>query len=468
MYKGKYSDPSTASPAPRKKSIAGTVIFYVFYVLLILAFVVGISYAMNILRDWLVRFEASQPNYKCEEVFTDLFSDPDWEKIYELSGTEDTTFENSAAYEAYMTQKVGDRKLTYLETSAGLSGGKKYIVRLGDEKIATFTLRSEEVSQTEIPQWELGSVEIFFKRTHSVIVEKLPEQTIYINGVALDDSYTIRTLETVAEDYLPEGNHGYRLVQQQVTDLLTAPEVTVANADGTTTVLSPDPDTGIYRMPVSVMEASNAEKQLALNAIHAYAKYMIRAAGLDAVKACFDTNSEIYDVIRNYEAWTMQSYDSYTFTDPEYSDFYRYSDSLFSIRVKLQLNVKRYNGSIKPYELNSTLFMQKNDAGQWLAIDMTNADVQEVIEHVRLTFIDGENVLRSELIRSDVPQLTLPTVTPPEGKALEGWVLQEDDGNGKITLTVVFYDDGSSTVNLPHGVALQPMTLYTHYKEAGK
>ena len=142
MYKGKYADPSTASPAPRKKSIAGTIIFYVFYVLLILAFVVGISYAMNILRDWLVRFEASQPNYKCEEVFTDLFSDPDWEKIYELSDTEDTTFENSAAYEAYMTQKVGDRKLTYLETSAGLSGGKKYIVRLDDEKIATFTLRS--------------------------------------------------------------------------------------------------------------------------------------------------------------------------------------------------------------------------------------------------------------------------------------------------------------------------------------
>ena len=468
MYKGKYADPSAANPPPRKKSIAGTVIFYVFYVLLILAFVVGISYAMNILRDWLIRFEASQPNYKCEEVFTDLFSDPDWEKIYELSGTEDTNFEDKAAYEAYMTQKVGDRKLTYLETSAGLSGGKKYIVRLGDEKIATFTLRSEEVAQNEIPQWELGTVEIFFKRTHSVIVEKLPEQTIFINGVALDDSYTIRTLETVAEGYLPEGNHGYRLVQQQVTGLLTAPEVTVANADGTTTVLTPDPETGIYRMPVSVMEASDTEKQLALNAIHAYAKYMIRAAGLDAVKACFDTNSEIYDVIRNYEAWTMQSYDSYAFTDPEYSDFYRYSDSLFSIRVKLQLNVKRYNGSIKPYELNSTLFMQKNDAGQWLAIDMTNADVQEVIEHVRLTFIDGETVLRSELIRSDVPQLTLPTVTPPEGKVLEGWVLQEDDGSGKITLTVVFYDDGSSTVNLPHGVALQPMTLYTHYKEAGK
>lgn len=467
MYKGKYSDPAAAKPAPRKKSIAGTIVFYVFYVLLILAFLVGISYAMNLLRDWLVRFEASQPNYKCEEVFTELFSDPDWEKIYELSGTEDTTFEGKSAYKAYMTQLVGDRELTYLETSAGLSGGKKYIVRLGDDKIATFTLRSEEVAQTEIPQWELGNVEIFFKRTESVIVEKLPEQTILINGVTLDDSYTIRTLETAAEDYLPEGNHGFRLVQQQVTDLLTAPEVTVANADGTTTVLTPDPETGIYCLSVPVMEASDAEKQLALNAIHAYAKYMIRAVGLDAVKACFDTSSEIYDVIRNYEAWTMQSYDSYAFTDAQFSDFYRYSDTLFSIRVKLQLNVKRYNGSVKPYELNSTLFFQKQD-NKWLAIDMTNANVQKIIEHVRLTFMDGTDVLSSELVDANILELSLPSVTPPEGKQFSGWVMQEDDGNGKITLTVIFHPTESGKVDLRGGGDLEPMILHAHYEEVAE
>ena len=466
MYRGKYTNPAVAETTKKKRSTTGTIIFRICYVLLIITFIAGIIIARNALNNWLIRFEASQPGYKCEAVFEELFTDPDWEAIYELSGTEDTEFEGKAAYAKYMTALVGDQKLTYLETSAGLSGGKKYIVRLGEEKIATFTLRSEEVAQTEIPEWELGKVEIFFTRRQSVSVEKLPEHTVYINGVALDESYTIRTLETTAEGYLPEGIHGYRLEQQLITGLLAEPEVTVKDAEGNVIPVAKDPETGVYRLAETVMEATEEEKQLALKAIQAYAKYMIRADSLDAVKACFDTNSEIFEVIRKYEAWTMQSYASYAFTEPEYSDFYRYSDDLFSIRVKLQLNVKRTNGSVKPYDLNSTLFLQKQADGRYLAIDMTNASTQKIIEWVRLTFIDGTNVLRNELVEANTPELTLPSITPPEGKQFAGWVMQEDDGNGKITLTVVFQPSESGTVDLRGGGDLEPMVLYAHYTEA--
>ena len=467
MYQGKYSD-STAAKAKSASGKTGTIVFRIFYFLLVAAIVAGIAVAMNALENWLVRYEASQPIYKCEEVFEELFADPDWEAIYDLSGTEDTAFEGKSAYAKYMSGLVGDTKLTYLETSAGLSGGKKYIVRLGEEKIATFTLRSKEVAQNEIPEWELGNVEIFFTRRHSVIVEKLPEHTVYINGVALDGSYTIRSLETTAEGYLPEGIHGYRLEQQQLNGLLTEPEVLVMDANGNSVSVTKDPETGIYRLPVMVMEATDSEKQVALSAIQAYAKYMIRADSLDAVKACFDTNSEIYDVIRKYEAWTMQSYASYSFTEPEYSDFYRYSDDLFSIRIKLQLNVKRTNGSVKPYDLNSTLFLQKQADGRYLAIDMTNTETQKIVEHVRLTFMDGENLLSDAMIESDALTIQLPDVTAPEGMVLEGWVMQEDDGNGKITLTVVFHPTETGIINLPVGGKLEPMTLYAHFKEAAE
>lgn len=468
MYRGKYSNPAVAEAPQKKRGKTGTIVFYVLYFLFVAAFIVGIFVATNALRQWLVRFEASQPAHKCEEVFEELFADPDWEQIYTLSGTEDTVFEGKAAYARYMTALVGDRELTYLETSAGLSGGKKYIVRLGDEKIATYTLVNTNTDDTQnaIPSWHLGNVEIFFTRRHSVTVEKLPEHTVYINGVPLDHSYTIRTLETAAESYLPEGIHGYRLEQQHITSLLTEPEVTVKDAAGNDIPLTKDPETGIYRLPTVTMEATDGEKQLALNAIQAYAKYMIRAADLDAVKACFDTNSEIYDVIRKYEAWTMQSYASYAFTEPEYSDFYRYSDSLFSIRIKLQLNVKRNNGSVKPYDLNSTLFLQKQEDGKWLAIDMTNADTQKITERVYIAFYDGENLLSGTMLESDAPSLTLPEVTAPEGMVLEGWVVQEDDGNGKITLTVVFHPTENGIVNLPVGGRLEPMILYAHFKEA--
>lgn len=467
MYHGKYTPDGAPAAQKRNRRVRpGTIVFYTIYALCILAFFLALSYGITVLREWLIRFEASQPVYKCEEVFEDLFTDPDWAEIYTLAGVEDTTYEGKEAYAAYM-QHIDPKNISYLETSAGLTGGKKYIVTYGEDKIATFTLTSTENTETGIDDWTLGKVEIFFNRRHSVIVEKLPEHTVFINGVPLDDSHTIRTVETAVEGYLPEGAHGYRLVQQQLTGLLIEPQVTVTDADGNPVTVTKDPETGIYRLPIATMEATEAEQQLALNAIQAYAKYMIRAEGIEAVSACFDTSSEIYDVIRKYEAWTMQAYASYAFTEPNYSDFYRYSDTLFSIRVKLDLNVKRYNGSVKPYELNSTLFFQKQ-GDKWLAIDMTNADVQEIIEHVRLTFMDGTDILSSDLVNANAMQLTLPSVTPPEGKQLSGWVMQEDDGNGKITLTVIFHPTESGKVDLPGGGDLEPMTLHAHYEEASE
>ena len=97
---------------------------------------------------------------------------------------------------------------------------------------------------------------------------------------------------------------------------------------------------------------------------------------------------------------------------------------------------------------------------------MTNAETQKVVERVRLTFMDGENLLSETMIESDALTLHLPDVTAPEGKVLEGWVVQEDDGNGKITLTVVFHPTENGIVNLPGGTRLEPMILYAHYAEA--
>ena len=68
--------------------------------------------------------------------------------------------------------------------------------------------------------------------------------------------------------------------------------------------------------------------------------------------------------------------------------------------------------------------------------------------------------LDSFFVDADSRTLTLPAVTVPENQTFAGWVKQEDDGNGKITLTIVFTPDESNTVILP-GNGLEPMTLYT-------
>jgi hypothetical protein len=107
---------------------------------IVLIFIIAMAFAMNALKEWLVSFEASQPTAKCDQVFAELFHEPDWEQLYNLAGEQDSHGVNAQSFASYMEEKIGDTKLTCIETSAGLSGDKKFIVRCGTEKVATFTL----------------------------------------------------------------------------------------------------------------------------------------------------------------------------------------------------------------------------------------------------------------------------------------------------------------------------------------
>lgn len=474
MYQGKYikdnaSQQTTPPRRPRRKkntkATRGTKIFYWAYAGGIAVFFIIMACILSPLRDWLVKYEASQPNYKRDQLYQELFADPDWEHIYTLAGVEGTRFDNKETFAAYMEQLVGDQELTCLETSAGLSGDKKFIIKLKDQKIAAFTLTGGADKDTEIPQWQLGRVEVFFSGDKNVIVEKLPGQTVYINGVALDDSYTIRTLSTVAENYLPEGVHGFQLTYQKVTGLLTEPEVVVKDALGNSTTLTKDPESGIYKQALPSQQATEEEKRLALTAVQAYAKYMIRKVDIGEIGKYFDSKSDIYNTIAKSEVGWMQSYSSFDFSEASYSNYYRYSDTLFSIYVDVTLNVHRNNGSIKEYDLSNTLFFTKDSNGKWLVTEMTNLDVQTTREQVRLTFMDGDQVLSDAMVDKDTKKVTLPNVEIPAGQTLS-WVKQEDNGNGEVTLTVVFTHTEAGEIYLPESYSLEPMTLHTLFEEA--
>lgn len=461
--------PRRPAPVKRKKkssSRRGTILFYSIYAVCVITFFVALLCVMNPLRDWLVKYEASQPNYKRDEVFAQLFADPDWESIYKMAGVTDTAFENSASFAAAMDKLVDDTELTCLETSAGLSGDKKYIVKLGDEKIASFTLTGGAASQTEIPEWELGTVEVFFQRTKSVTVERFPGQTVLINGVELDDSYIVRSTATLAEEYLPEGTHGFRLEQLQVTNLLVEPEVALKNADGSTATLTRNEETGVYSPDFAAMEPTDEEKALALNATKTYAEYMIGKATLGAVQKLFDTKSQFYETIRRSEVGWVQSGASYAFTEPQYSDFYRYSDTLFSIKLDMVLKQTRFDGSVKNYNLNNTMFFQKNAQGKWLVMEATNVAVQQQVSQVRIVFMNEDTVLSNQMVDTNTNSLALPTVTAPEGKVFAGWVKQEINSAGQTTLTVVFEPSAENVVYLPSDTALEPMVLHALYEEA--
>ena len=445
----------------------GTVIFYTLYFLLILGFCGAVYYTYGLLHDWLVNFQAAQPTTKCEEVFQDLFADPDWAELYAGAGIQDTTYEGSDAFVAYMENKVGDTELTYMETSAGLSGNKKYYVKLNGENIGYFLLKGEEQTKDGIPHWELAGFELFYNRLEDVSVHKMAGHTVYVNGVALDDSFTVRSTYTVAEEYLPDDVIGLRTETQYISGFLVEPEITVLDENGQPQDVIYDAENDVYSaIPENTTGGtiSSEEENVVIKAGETYALYMIEKASADTLLKYYDKNSNVYQAITKMRMW-MQNCNGYEFANQSVTDYYRYSDTLFSANVYMDLNVTRTNNTVKTYTVDTTLFFEYQK-GSWKCIEMTNVDVLKQVNEVRITFMNENMELSSNLYATNIRQLPVPVISAPEGKVFDGWYRETLDASGNKTYDLVFAADPSGIVAIPDGYELEPMVLYALFADA--
>ena len=477
--KQKKAAPAPEAEVPAKKQKKGprlgSVIFYTIYFLFILLFVLAIYLGLSRIRDWLASYEAAQPTYKAQQVFDQLFTDPDWGALYVSAGAKDSAYEGKDQYVAYMEEKVGDSKLTYMETAGGLSG-KKYIVRLGDEKVASFSLvdkKNVSVSLNltdlgslgEIPDWQLGSVEVFFQRIGSYRIVKLDGHTAYVNGVALDESFTIMEATTIAEQYLPEGLTGVSMCTQEVNGLMEKPEVIVNDENGNPVEVTYDEQTRTFTARTESNTMAEDQETVALEAAKINALWMIEEVkDRGKVAKYYDASSKPYDdIVHLGELW-MQGNAGYEFKNEKVSNFAAYGSDMFSVYVSLDLDVTRKDGTSRTYDFAKTLFFKKI-SGSWKVVEWTNVDVSQPVGKVRLSFLHNGSLLNSEFYETDADEIITPIISPaPEGKTFSGWATQTVNEEGNTVMTIVFQPDETGTVAIPDGTTLEPMMLYSVFE----
>ena len=453
----------------------GGIIFYSVYFVMIFVFFIGVFVTLNWLNGWLKDYEAAQPTVKCQQVFDQLFGNPDWAQLYRLAGDPtgtgtnkyDTQFENSDSYVKYMTEKVGSQELNYVETSAGISGNKKYIVRLGSEKVATFTLNGHGEKITDIPDWQLAGVEIFVNRQESIKIRKLENHVAYVNNQPLDDSYTIQIASTKADANLaPEDQ--VRTSIQEVTGLLTTPELLVYDQTGAPIQVLYNQDSGMFEEQTDAIAMTEEERTAVFGALEAYAGFMINASGSRAALAkYFDGGSSTYnDIIKmGGELWMNTDY-GHTFLNEEILGYTKHSADLFTVRASMTMHVKCKDGTEKDYDVIQSLYFS-NKNGKWVCTEMTNEDITAPVGQVRLTFCDASgNTLSSEFYDTAAPSLTAPIVTAPAGKVFSGWCTVETNEQGQKTWNMVFQPDETGTIYLASGYTLTPMVLYPLFSAA--
>ena len=458
-----------AVPERRKGPRLGGVIFYTFYFMFILLFFVAAYFGLDWLHGWLSDYEAAQPTVKSQEVFDQLFGDPDWGQLYDMAGIEDTEYEGKEEFITYMENKVGDQELNFMVTSSGLATDqKKYIVKLGDEKLGTFTLKGETAAITDIPEWNYHSMELFYEREESYRIRMMNGQTAYVNGVALDENFTIQIASTKAESsgLLPIGAAGTKVYTQEITGLMAQPTVTIKNEDGSESVVTYDSDTRTFATETVSAVMSDEEKEVALNAIKTYAKYQIKEASTAAVSKYFDAYGDAYkSIMETVLAWTKGNA-GYSFANDSLTGYARYSENMFSVYATTEMTINLTDGGTQVKDINATLLFQKQN-GSWKVTRMTNADISEPVGEVRLTFKNGTEVLESRFVDNNSKELQTPLVSAPEGQVFVGWMAEMPNEAGEMEWSLIFTPEENGHVEIPYGTTLEPMTLYAYFEAAG-
>lgn len=380
-----------------------------------------------------------------ETLFRQLFAQPDWGQLYTRAGLKDGKFEGSEAFAAYMDAKVGAQTLTYYQVRTDLSDSRRFVVCLGNEKIAAFTMREKEA--------ELTGLELFYEAIVSVTVETPLGYTVFVNGVALDDSFVVRTAQTKAETYLPEGIHGMQRQWLTVDGLLTEPEVKAQDEAGQAVQMEKDSETGIYCVVGDAApEMTEEQAALARKAAIADANYSIGTISAAQLREYFDEQTPLYKLLttnnRNIQGHKGSSIDETAMVVGEYC---RYSDTLYSVNVKLTQKIIRLDGTVKVYTADKTYFFTERD-GRYRVTSYTYEHMTEQVEQVRLKFVTEQDCT-SQMVSTSDTAVAAPEVTAPAGQVLVGWAVKMVNGD-QVTMTVRVLPDGTVLGGL------EPMELY--------
>ena len=321
-------------------------------VLLLIAAIIVVHF---LLRD----FEAAQPKYVAQQVFSDYFTG-DGAAAAKLISLNQFPFDSEEQIGEYVKNALSQDNITYYEVSNGLEAGRRYTVKSGDKRLFTFTLdeRSEK-SSFGFVQYELG--DIIVNGSCSVKVRIPDGYSLYLNGIQVGSEYITESgIVSDVFEYVPQGIKLPTENVYTVNGLLVAPEITADNGEGIPTSVSFDEEKGEY-VAQWIYDDDLKEKfsTYVIEAAQAYAAYMQNDYGFRRVAEYLDPNSELYTLTRNTITGFVIDHDGFSFEDESAGEFTKYDDDTFSCRVKLTHRLRKAGNTDYVEYLDVMLFLHK-------------------------------------------------------------------------------------------------------------
>ena len=349
-------------------------LFYkIYFVVLAIALIAAVIFIWWF-NGFLADYEEAQPRHVADAIFEKYYKSGDF-SLLASKCAESNPFESAEAVGAYLRENYAGKEMS-CTTGASKDGAPTYIVKVGDRKISSFTLK--ESSSKNPRGWEMyeeGDFEVYYA-TKDATVFAPTGYTVEIDGTALTDEFVAErgVLSPEAEaNLLPEGIEGVTYVKYEVSGLIDDPEIKATSPEGRVSPVTFEEKDGAYHAYPLFDEALQAElSEYVIEAVSQYALMMSDDQYWGNVAGYFDPDSAIFDDAQDVSqyTWFTLDHDSASITDASASQFLRYGEDVFSCRVKFTEVLTQGTKEFKDF-FDSTVIW-RNVGGVWKICGMIN------------------------------------------------------------------------------------------------
>ena len=345
-----------------KKKTAGKKLplFYLIYIVVIVVALLLLAFGAALLHNILGEYEEVQPKHLAERIFHEQFEDFSYRTMREHYDM--PTFLNESGYdteEAFWKateELLGAEQPVLYRSSSGISDKVEYSVAINKVRVASFTLiPSGEKTPHGFEHYELGEIKVYNPIRMELVSsdETQPPPTYlftYVITAPLTHKVTVDGKELGEEDRKGDivydttclashqsGFIGVPFVSYEVV-LETVPEVKATDLNGDTVTPEYDEEGRSFRFALTFDRAMTDQvKDYVIGIAEKLGVYMQAGARFSSISGYYDESSELYKQLRQIEDahWMVVPYETCSFSQQSVSEFYRYSEDAFSVRVSV-------------------------------------------------------------------------------------------------------------------------------------
>ena len=333
--------------------------FYKIYFSALIVYAVFLIAGAVALNIWLGEYNKGIPETVSEQFFTKNFVEQNVDNIITMSGIKPSEFETQDDLKNYLSNQLEKDDLSYTSISTGSDDGtKKYIIKSGEYKIASFTLKADEKND-----YYPNSLELHLPHSASKEFKILDTSTLEINGVEVSEKYKVRSEDHISAKLLPDGIKAPKWVVYAIPDLTKEPQIKITDRNGNNPQAI-EIDRAICEDIIYDEPESDVVDRLVL-AAKQYAICMQNDASKTSVAKYLKKGTDLYSSFMSAENMFVWNHSGYSFKNEKVSEFFRYDENTVSCRISFTHCL--HKAGYEDYKDHTDItYFATNESGEYL------------------------------------------------------------------------------------------------------